>query len=210
MRLASSRQGHYLVNGQIDGQDVTFLLDTGATQVAVPSAVAERLGLARGAPIVISTANGRATGHRTRLASLRLGDIELRDVAALIASEIPAAAAGTEQRGDEVVFWVAASDVASALADTRDAVARWAAGGAAVDPARVRVEQERYDKLRFQVAELESPERVVAAAQERLGMIEPDHVNYVAPVASNAPAPDATDGTTTPDSTTVKQKLAAK
>lgn len=76
--------------------------------------------------------------------------------------------------------------------------------------ARVRVEQERYDKLRFQVAELESPERVVAAAQERLGMIEPDHVNYVAPVASNAPAPDATDGTTTPDSTTVKQKLAAK
>lgn len=97
--LASSRQGHYLVDGQIDGQKVTFLLDTGANQVAVPSAVAERLGLVRGAPIVISTANGRATGHRTRLASLRLGDIELRDVAALIAPGMD---------GDEVLLGMSA------------------------------------------------------------------------------------------------------
>ncbi len=67
-----------------------------------------------------------------------VGAADVDDVAALIASEIPAASAGTEQRGDEVVFWVAATDVAAALADTRDAVARWAAGGAAVDPARVR------------------------------------------------------------------------
>lgn len=67
-----------------------------------------------------------------------VGAADVDDIAALIASEIPAAAAGTEQRGDEVVFWVAASDVASALSDTRDAVTRWAAGGASVDPARVR------------------------------------------------------------------------
>ncbi|HEY1027008.1 MAG TPA: TIGR02281 family clan AA aspartic protease [Pseudomonas sp.] len=97
--LASSRQGHYVVNGQIDGHDVTFLLDTGATQVAVPSAVAERLGLQRGAPIVISTANGRATGHRTSLDSLRLGDIELHDVAALIAPGMD---------GDEVLLGMSA------------------------------------------------------------------------------------------------------
>ncbi len=67
-----------------------------------------------------------------------VGAADVDDIAALIASEISAAAAGTEQRGDEVVFWVAADAVAPALADTRDAVARWAAGGAAVDPARVR------------------------------------------------------------------------
>jgi ribosomal protein L11 methyltransferase len=67
-----------------------------------------------------------------------VGAADVDDVSALIASEIPAAAAGTEQRGDEVVFWVAVADVASALADTRDAVTRWAAGGAAVDPSRVR------------------------------------------------------------------------
>ncbi len=67
-----------------------------------------------------------------------VGAADVDDIAALIASEIPAAAAGTEQRGDEVVFWVAADAVAGALADTRDAVARWAAGGASVDPMRVR------------------------------------------------------------------------
>jgi ribosomal protein L11 methyltransferase len=67
-----------------------------------------------------------------------VGAADVDDVAALIADEVPAAASGTEQRGDEVVFWVAATDVAAALAETRDAVARWAAGGAALDPARVR------------------------------------------------------------------------
>ncbi len=67
-----------------------------------------------------------------------VGAADVDDVAALIASEVPAAAAGTEQRGDEVVFWVDASALAGALAETRDAVARWAANGAAIDPARVR------------------------------------------------------------------------
>ncbi|MDB4958851.1 MAG: ribosomal methyltransferase [Myxococcales bacterium] len=67
-----------------------------------------------------------------------VGAADVDDIAALIAAEVPAAAAGTEQRGDEIVFWVAEHDVASALAQTRDAVARWAAGGASVDPARVR------------------------------------------------------------------------
>ncbi|MEP6864322.1 MAG: 50S ribosomal protein L11 methyltransferase [Deltaproteobacteria bacterium] len=67
-----------------------------------------------------------------------VGAADVDDVAALIASDVRAAAAGTEQRGDEIVFWVDAAEVASALAETRDAVARWAAGGAALDPARVR------------------------------------------------------------------------
>ena len=67
-----------------------------------------------------------------------VGAADVDDIAALIASDVGAAAAGTEQRGDEIVFWVDAADVASALAETRDAVARWAAGGAGVDPARVR------------------------------------------------------------------------
>lgn len=67
-----------------------------------------------------------------------VGAADVDDIGALIAVEVPAAAAGTEQRGDEIVFWVAEPDVASALAQTRDAVTRWAAGGASVDPTRVR------------------------------------------------------------------------
>ncbi len=66
------------------------------------------------------------------------GAADVDDVAALVASEVSAAAAGTELRGDEIVFWVAADGAAAALDETRAAVARWAAGGAAVDPARVR------------------------------------------------------------------------
>lgn len=68
-----------------------------------------------------------------------VGAADVDDIAALIASEIPAAAAGTEQRGDEVVFWVDSADSAAALEATRDAVARWQAQGAAVDAAKVRL-----------------------------------------------------------------------
>ncbi len=68
-----------------------------------------------------------------------VGAADVDDIAALIVEDIAAAASGTEQRGDEVVFWVARSDAAAALASTRDAVTRWQANGAAVDPARVRI-----------------------------------------------------------------------
>ena len=49
-------------------------------------------------------------------------------------------------------------------------------------------EQTRYQRLRLQVAELESPERIVATAQDRLGMVQPPKVAYLAP---QQPAPGA-------------------
>ena len=61
VRLASNGQGHFLASGLINGEAVEFLLDTGATDVAIPAALAERLGLARGAPISLHTANGIST-----------------------------------------------------------------------------------------------------------------------------------------------------
>jgi ribosomal protein L11 methyltransferase len=64
---------------------------------------------------------------------------DVDDLAALIVAEVSAAAAGTEQRGDEIVFWVSSEAAAAALVETRDALARWQAHGAAVDPARVRI-----------------------------------------------------------------------
>ena len=99
VRLLSSRQGHYVADGQINGQPVTFLLDTGATQVAVPAALAEQLRLSSGAPVQIQTANGQATAHRTRLERLQVGDIVLHDVAALIAPGM---------LGDEVLLGMSA------------------------------------------------------------------------------------------------------
>lgn len=82
--LQQSRGGHYLADGTINEQDVTFLLDTGATQVAIPQRVADELGLVRGREIQVNTASGVATAYVTELDSLGLGDIRLRDVDAHI------------------------------------------------------------------------------------------------------------------------------
>lgn len=53
--------------------------------------------------------------------------------------------------------------------------------------------EDRYDRLRLQVAELESPGRIMATAQERLGMVPPPGVTYLTPVPSDS----ATPGTST-------------
>ncbi len=68
-----------------------------------------------------------------------VGASDLDEIAALITSEIPSAAAGTELRGDEVVFWVSQADAAGALAEAQGAVARWQAHGASVDASKVRL-----------------------------------------------------------------------
>ncbi len=85
VQLAGNVQGHFVASGKINGETVTLLLDTGATDVAVPAELAERLGLQRGAAVMLHTANGQTTGYRTVLSSLDLGDIRLRDVRAIVA-----------------------------------------------------------------------------------------------------------------------------
>jgi len=65
---------------------------------------------------------------------------EVEEIAALLADEVGAAAAGTELRGDEVVFWTGAEDVEQVVLETRAAVAALAANGAAVDPDKVRTQ----------------------------------------------------------------------
>ncbi len=85
VKLVGNGQGHFVASGQINGQPVSFMLDTGATDVSIPSSLAERLSLEKGAPVTLSTANGRSEGYRTRLDQLKLGDIVLHDVRALVA-----------------------------------------------------------------------------------------------------------------------------
>jgi ribosomal protein L11 methyltransferase len=68
-----------------------------------------------------------------------VGAADLDDIAALVVDEVAAAAAGTELRGDEVIFWAPLAEGEEALAQARAAVARWSEGGASVDPARVRL-----------------------------------------------------------------------
>lgn len=82
--LQRNRQGHYVATGRINGVAVEFLLDTGATDVAIPQALAERLGLQRTGSALSRTANGVIAVWTTRLASVTLGDIALHDVRASV------------------------------------------------------------------------------------------------------------------------------
>ena len=84
VQLIANRQGHFVMTGQVNARPVQFMLDTGATDVAIPVSVADQLGLARGARVEVSTANGRSEGLRTTLDRLQIGDIVLTNVRALV------------------------------------------------------------------------------------------------------------------------------
>ncbi len=89
--LDANRQGHYVGTLLLNNQPVEFLLDTGATAVAVSEQVATRTGMVKGMPYQSATANGVVTVHRSRIAELRLGDIVLRDLDASIVPNLAGA-----------------------------------------------------------------------------------------------------------------------
>lgn len=82
--LKRNRFGHYITSGEVNGRPVEFLLDTGASDVAIPAQLAAALGLQQGAPMQYQTANGMVTAYLTRLDSVAIGPIVLRDVTASI------------------------------------------------------------------------------------------------------------------------------
>ena len=82
--LTRNRSGHYVFDGEINHQKVTFLVDTGATTTAVPGELQRTLGLKAGPATSVSTANGITTAYLTRLDQLAIGNIEFYDVNASI------------------------------------------------------------------------------------------------------------------------------
>ncbi len=82
--LKRNRMGHYVANGEINGQPVQFLLDTGATSISIPARVARRLGLKGTQKQWVETANGSISVTAIRLQQVRLGDIQLSNVPAHI------------------------------------------------------------------------------------------------------------------------------
>lgn len=78
--LERNASGHFVATGRINGEAVEFLLDTGASLVSVPAALADRLGLERGTRATFETANGRASGYLTTLDEIALGGLHARDV----------------------------------------------------------------------------------------------------------------------------------
>ncbi len=80
--LQRNKYGHYVTSGKVNGQPVVFMLDTGATGVAIPDHIAKKLNIKRGSAFQVQTANGTAISYDARLDSVSVGEIELADVRA--------------------------------------------------------------------------------------------------------------------------------
>jgi aspartyl protease family protein len=78
--------GHFTSAGSINGRTVQFMVDTGATLVALSQGEAERIGLDwRSAPRAMTqTANGAVPVHRVSLSAVRVGEVEVANVDAIV------------------------------------------------------------------------------------------------------------------------------
>ena len=84
--LTGDRSGHFISHGQINGQVMQFMVDTGATTVSIGQPDAQRMGLdyRSGQAVRMSTANGVAQGWRLVLDSVRIGNVQVRNVEAIV------------------------------------------------------------------------------------------------------------------------------
>lgn len=87
--LPANSGGHFLTLGAINGRSVNFMVDTGATLVAISAADAARIGLdyKNSQPVRVNTANGVAQAFRVKLNSVRINDVEVYDVDALVSEQ---------------------------------------------------------------------------------------------------------------------------
>jgi aspartyl protease family protein len=84
--LAAGSGGHFLGRGAINGKAVSFMVDTGATNVSLSQAEADRLGLdyRHGQRGLANTANGQVTVYRVQLDSVRVGDVQVYNITATV------------------------------------------------------------------------------------------------------------------------------
>lgn len=84
--LQGDARGHFTTPGSINGRGVQFLVDTGATVIAIGKSEADRLGLPyqQGQRVGLRTANGEAVGWRVSLTSVRIGEVEIYNVEAVV------------------------------------------------------------------------------------------------------------------------------
>lgn len=84
--LYADAQGHFLSECKINGVPLKFLLDTGATTVALNSGDAKfaKIDYKRGQPVQVSTANGVVTAYLVTIANLQIGGITLSQVQASV------------------------------------------------------------------------------------------------------------------------------
>lgn len=87
--LTAGTGGHFLTQGAINGRSVHFMVDTGASLIGLGASEAERLGLnyKAGERGLVGTANGVVPAWKVKLSSVRVGDVEVFDVDALVSPQ---------------------------------------------------------------------------------------------------------------------------
>ena len=83
LRIRQASDGHFWVDGSLNGEDVRFLIDSGATTTSISGNTARRTGIepSGGFPVMVQTANGTISVQRGRAGRLRVGTIEREDFA---------------------------------------------------------------------------------------------------------------------------------
>ena len=83
LRVRQAPDGHFWVDAQLNGAEVRFLIDSGATTTSISNETAQRVGIARsgGFPAIVRTANGTVQVERGRAETISIGDIERENVA---------------------------------------------------------------------------------------------------------------------------------
>jgi len=84
--LPADARGHFVADGQVNGMPMRFAVDTGATFITLPAREASRLGLdyRSGDKAVMETANGDVLAYRVKLDSVRVGEVAVHNVDAVI------------------------------------------------------------------------------------------------------------------------------
>ena len=95
--LTADSQGHFVTNGTVNGASVKFLVDTGATLISLGASDARRIGIdaSKGQRGMTNTANGQAQVSKVKLDTVRIGDVTLHNVDALVhQNDLPVALLG--------------------------------------------------------------------------------------------------------------------
>ncbi|MEW6677178.1 MAG: retropepsin-like aspartic protease [Pseudomonadota bacterium] len=111
IELQRTRDGHFHIDGRINGQDVRFLIDTGASTVSISEHLARAAGLGCDRTATFSTANGPVEACTTRAERLSFGPFELQEVGVVVLPNMGAEAllgmnvlrrVRMEQQGDQL------------------------------------------------------------------------------------------------------------
>ena len=78
VQIERHRDGHFYVDGRINGQPVRFMVDTGATYIAITDELAERAALSGGESAQFRTANGTRTGRLVRTDKVQIGPLQVQ------------------------------------------------------------------------------------------------------------------------------------